>query len=178
MRYVCDTCHRIHYENPRVVVGCIPDWEGKILMCRRAIEPRLGFWTIPAGFLEKGETLADGAAREALEEAHARVEILPPFTLMDLPHVGQVYVVFRSRLLDKDFNPGHESLEVKLFTEKEISWEEIAFTSIRESLQLFFNDRKKGTFPLHTGRIYPMDNRPRNRFQELYAEGNQSILDR
>ncbi|MBW2029689.1 MAG: NUDIX hydrolase [Deltaproteobacteria bacterium] len=154
-RFVCDKCHSIHYENPKIVVGCIPEWEQKILLCRRSIEPRYGFWTAPAGFLENGETVAEGARRETLEEACARVEIMDPYTLFDLTHVNQVYLMFKARLIDGRFGPGHESLEVKLFSEKEIPWDEIAFQSIKETLRLYFQDRAEGTFPLHTGRISP-----------------------
>lgn len=166
-RYICDACHRIHYENPKVVVGCIPEWEDRILLCRRAIEPRYGFWTVPAGFLETGESLAEGAQRETLEEARARVEILDPFTLCDLVHVGQVYLIYRARLLDLDFGPGEESLEVGLFSEDEIPWDEIAFTSIHESLRLYFLDRTAGNFSLHTGRILPDTHQPDDRFREI-----------
>jgi ADP-ribose pyrophosphatase YjhB (NUDIX family) len=154
-RYVCDECNTIHYENPKIVVGCIPEWKEKILLCRRSIEPCYGLWTAPAGFLENGETVAEGARREALEEACANVEILGPYTLFDLTHVNQVYLIFRARLIDKNFKPGHESLEVKLFAEKEIPWDEIAFLSIKETLRLYFHDKNIGKFPLHTGRISP-----------------------
>lgn len=170
LRYVCDACRTIHYENPKVVVGCIPEWDGRILLCRRAIEPRYGFWTAPAGFLETGETLYEGARRETLEEAGARVDVLEPFTLFDLIHVSQIYLIFRARLLDADFRPGSESLEVDLFAEKEIPWDEIAFTSIRESLRLYFQDRAAGNFTLHTGQIRHDGNFPEDRFREIFNE--------
>ncbi|RMH65742.1 MAG: NUDIX domain-containing protein, partial [Calditrichaeota bacterium] len=125
-RYVCEQCGKIHYENPRMVVGCIPVWEGKILMCRRAIEPRYGLWTIPAGFMENGETLEQGAMRETEEEACARVEIERLQAVYSLPHVNQVYVIFLARLLDGQFAPGHESLECKLVEPKAIPWDEMA----------------------------------------------------
>jgi len=152
-RYVCDNCRMIHYQNPKVVVGCIPEYEKEILLCKRSIEPRYGFWTVPAGFLENGETVSDGAKREALEEAIARVEILGLFTVFNLTDINQVYLIFRSRLLDRNFGVGEESLEVKLYKEDDIPWEVIAFRPIKESLRLYFKDRKKGHFPLHMGRI-------------------------
>jgi ADP-ribose pyrophosphatase YjhB (NUDIX family) len=154
-RYVCDRCHTIHYENPKMVVGCIPEWEDKVLLCRRAIEPRSGLWTIPAGFLENGETVIEGAKREAFEEARARVDILGLYTLFDLTHVHQVYLIFRARLLDDNYMPGEETAEVKLFEEKEMPWDEIAFPSIKKALRLYFQDRPTGVFPLHTGTIPP-----------------------
>lgn len=152
-RYVCDTCGTVHYDNPKMVVGCIPEWEDRILLCRRAIEPRKGYWTTPAGYLENGETLAEGARREAFEEARARVEILPPCALLEIPQVHQIYVIFRSLLLNRDYMPTRESLEVQLFEEREIPWDEIAFASIRESLRLYLEDRSKGIEAFHTGRI-------------------------
>ena len=152
-RYVCESCEAIHYENPKIVVGCIPEWENKVLLCRRGIQPRYGLWTIPAGFLENGETVSEGAIRETYEEAHARVEILNLYTLFNLTHVNQVYLVFRARMLDRNFGPSEESLEVRLFKEGDIPWHEIAFSSIKESLSLYFRDRPSGVFPLHMGRI-------------------------
>lgn len=152
-RYVCDECGIIHYQNPKVVVGCIPEYGDQILLCKRSIEPRYGFWTVPAGFLENGETVSDGAKREVLEEAKARVEILGLYTVFDLTDINQVYLLFRSRLLDLDFGAGEESLEVKLYMEDDIPWDEIAFMPIKESLRLYFKDRENDRFPLHMGRI-------------------------
>ena len=117
-RHVCDACETIHYRNPLVVVGAIPVVDQRVLLCRRAIEPRRGFWTLPAGFMELDETTAQGAARETLEEAQARVEIDEVFTLLSIPHVNQVHIFYRARLLDMDFGPGEESLEVALFQEQ------------------------------------------------------------
>lgn len=154
-RHVCTHCRTVHYQNPKVVVGCIPEWQDRILLCRRSIEPRSGLWTVPAGFLENGETVSEGAKREALEEALARVETLSLYTLFDLVHANQVYLIFRSRLLEPSYGPGKESLEVRLFLEKDIPWDEIAFTSITECLRLYFGDRPSGIFPLHIGRIPP-----------------------
>jgi len=152
-RHVCPACGTIHYQNPKVVVGCIPVWDERILLCRRAIEPRYGLWTLPAGFMENGETSQQGAARETLEEACARVEVEGLYTLFNLPHIDQIYLLFRSRLLDLDFSPGTESLEVRLFEECDIPWDEIAFPVIRESLRLFLADRAAGAFPLRSGTI-------------------------
>ncbi|MDD3528733.1 MAG: NUDIX hydrolase [Gallionellaceae bacterium] len=150
-RYVCDACGAIHYENPRMVVGCLPYWEEKVLLCRRAIEPRLGLWTLPAGFMENGETTAEGALRETLEEAGARVAIDDLYALINVPDIDQVYLLFRARLLDLDFAPGEESLEVALFDEAAIPWERIAFRTVRETLEHYFADRRAGHFPLHFG---------------------------
>jgi len=154
-RYICDGCETIHYENPKLVVGCIPEWGDQILLCRRAIEPRLGFWTLPAGFLENGESAAAGAVRETLEEAEARVEIYDMFSFYNLTHINQIYVMFRARLLDLNFGPGTESLEVRLFTEEDIPWNEMAFRTVGETLKHYFADRKRGTFTLHMGDMPP-----------------------
>ncbi len=154
-RYVCDACTTIHYQNPKIVVGCIPEWEGKILMCRRAIEPRHGLWTLPAGFLENHETTIEGAMRETLEEAHARVEISMLYALYNVPHINQVYLLFRGQLLDLNFKPGAESLEVQLFDERQIPWEKLAFRTVRETLKAYFNDRRSGAFSFHIGDIPP-----------------------
>ncbi len=148
-RYVCTTCHVIHYQNPKMVVGCIPEWEDKVLLCRRAIEPRLGWWTLPAGFMENNETLAQAAARETLEEANARVEIGDLYAIYSLPHISQVYFLFRARLLDLDFSPGIESLEVKLMSEQEIPWEEMAFRVIHDPLKQYFKERNQGKLGFH-----------------------------
>lgn len=152
-RHVCNACHTIHYQNPKMVVGCLPVWEDKILLCRRAIEPRYGLWTLPAGFMENGETTAQGAMRETLEEANARVKLEGLYTLINLPHISQVYMMFRGTLLDLDFSPGIESLEVALFREEDIPWNELAFTTIRDTLKHFFLDRKSGKYHFHEGDI-------------------------
>lgn len=157
-RYVCTQCNVIHYQNPKMVVGCIPEWEDKILLCRRAIEPRLGWWTLPAGFMENNETLAQAAARETLEEANARVEIGDLYTIYNLPHISQVYFLFRARLLDLDFKPGIESLDVKLMSEAEIPWEEMAFRVIHDPLKQYFKERSEGKLRFHMGVI----DKPRN----------------
>ena len=146
-RFVCGACGTIHYQNPKVVVGCLPEWKDRVLLCRRAIEPRHGLWTLPAGFLENGETVEAGAVRETLEEAGARVDVGNLYTMISLPHISQVYVMFRARLVDLDFGPGPESLEVRLFHEDEIPWEEMAFRTIGRTLRTYFLDRKLGSFP-------------------------------
>ena len=155
MRFICDRCDAIYYQNPKLVVGCIPEWEDKILLCCRSIEPRSGKWTLPAGYLEQGESITEGAKRETLEEACARVEIIAPYAIMSISHISQVYLLFRARLLDKNFKPGEESTEVRLFSEPEISWDELAFTVVIETLKRYFKDRNNGSYQVHTGKILP-----------------------
>jgi ADP-ribose pyrophosphatase YjhB (NUDIX family) len=155
-RYVCTACDTIHYQNPRMIVGCVVEWEDKILLCRRAIEPRHGMWTVPAGFMENGETLAQGAARETLEEANARVEMGPLYAIYNIPHINQVYILFRARMLDLDFKAGAETLEVRLCAESEIPWNEIAFATVRNTLHHYYADRRAGEFRFHIGTIEPM----------------------
>ena len=152
-RTVCAACGTIHYQNPKVVVGCLPEWEDRVLLCRRAIEPRHGLWTLPAGFMENGETLAAGAARETIEEARARVDVGELYTVISLPQISQVYMMFRSRLLDLGFGPGPESLEVRLFGEDEIPWDRLAFRTIARTLRNFFLDRRDGAFPLRVSSL-------------------------
>lgn len=152
-RHVCTACAMVHYQNPKIVTGCIPEYDGKVLLCRRAIEPRSGYWTLPAGYMELGETSLEAAARETLEEACARVEVLDLYAVFNLPHVNQVYLMFRSRLLEPEFSPGNESLEVALFTEEKIPWRELAFTTVRQTLKFYFQDRQSGIYQLHTGDI-------------------------
>ena len=154
-RGMCDACGMIHYQNPRLVVGALAVWEDRILMCRRAIEPRYGKWTLPAGFMENGETVAEGAIRETLEEAGARIELGPMFSMISVPHIDQVHVIYRARLLDLDFAAGEESLEVKLLGEDEIPWDEIAFRTISLSLRRFFADRVTGSFGFHAEDLRP-----------------------
>src|SRR5260221_11106264 len=154
-RNVCDNCNTIHYRNPLVVVGTIPVWEDRILLCKRAIEPRYGLWTLPAGFMELGETTAQAALRETMEEANARVELGEVFTLLSVPHVDQVHVFYRARLLDQDFAAGEETLEVAPYREGEIPWKEIAFRTISTTLGTFYPDRKAGAFSFHAGEILP-----------------------
>ena len=155
LRYVCPQCQTIHYQNPRIVAGCLPVWGEQVLLCRRAIEPRRGFWTLPAGFMENGESTAEGAARETSEEAGARIELGPLFTMISVPHINQVHVIYRARLLDLEFAPGEETLELRLFEEPEIPWADIAFRTISLSLQHFFADRQAGRFGMHTSALTP-----------------------
>ena len=152
-RYVCDSCDEIHYQNPKIVAGCIPVWEDKVLLCKRAIEPRYGYWTLPAGFMELGETSQAAALRETMEEANARVEIINLFAVFNLPHVNQVYLMFNSNLMDLDFSAGAESQEVALFARDEIPWDQLAFATIRYSLKYYFEDRENKHHKLHTGDI-------------------------
>lgn len=152
-RFVCLSCGTIHYQNPKLVAGCIPEWHDKILLCRRAIEPRYGKWTIPAGYLENGETVSDGARRETLEEAGAEVDNLTPYALLSLPFVSQVYFLFRARLIQGRFRTGEESLEVKLYRPEDIPWDELAFSVIREALRLYCEDRPAGVFPFRVGDV-------------------------
>jgi ADP-ribose pyrophosphatase YjhB (NUDIX family) len=159
-RYVCADCGTVHYQNPKVVVGCLPEWDGRVLLCKRAIEPRLGLWTLPAGFLENGETILAGAERETIEEAGARVEVGALYTVISLPQINQLYMMFRARLLDLGFGPGPESLEVRLFDEVEIPWNELAFRTITRTLRNFFLDRKLGEFPVHLSALQRRVPRP------------------
>ncbi len=152
-RSVCDSCGFIHYQNPKIVTGVVPEWEGKVLLCRRAIEPRYGLWTLPAGFMENGESAHEGAAREAMEEANARIDITGLYTLFNLTHISQVYMLYRGQLLDLSFGPGEESLEVKLFSREEVPWEELAFQVVRETLGFYFQDLESGNFILRNGTI-------------------------
>ena len=146
-RHVCTVCDTIHYQNPKIIVGAIPEWEdGRILLCRRAIEPRIGLWTLPAGFMENNETTAEGAARETLEEANARVAIGELYSMHNLPHINQVQLLYRACLLNLDFSPGVESLEVALFAEHEIPWDTLAFRPVKYTLQRYFADRKNNSF--------------------------------
>lgn len=149
-RFICDHCDTIHYVNPRIVAGCLPVLEGRVLLCQRAINPRSGFWTLPAGFLENGETVVAGATRETLEEANARVANLDLYTVFSLPHISQVYLFYRAELADEDFSPGFESVEVRLFEEQDIPWDELAFPVIRETLEHFFTDRTAGVYPVRS----------------------------
>lgn len=149
-RAVCPACGAVHYRNPKVIVGCIPEWGDRILMCKRAIEPRLGRWTFPAGFLEQHESSGQGAAREALEESRAVVEIGELFVVINVPYVSQVYIVHRAQMKMPQFGPTAESSEVVLMREEEIPWDEIAFPTIWHSLKFFYADRKAGRKDFHT----------------------------
>lgn len=148
-RAVCTECQTIHYQNPRIVAGTLPVWQDQVLLCRRAIAPREGYWTLPAGYLENSETVAAGAARETREEANATVSNLQLYSVFSLPHISQVYMFFRADLEGPDYSSGPESLEVELFSEQDIPWDELAFPVITITLQHYFTDRKTNTFPIH-----------------------------
>lgn len=168
-RFVCGACETIHYQNPNIVAGCIPEWRDKILLCRRAIDPRHGYWTLPAGFMENSETSIEAAARETLEEAGARVEVTSLFAIYSLPHISQVYMMFRSRLPEPDYQPGAESLEVELFSESEIPWDKLAFPVIEETLRRYYEDKSKGKFELHVGDLMVID-REKRQFKANYLQ--------
>lgn len=152
-RHVCASCGAIHYRNPKVIVGCVPEWQDRVLMCRRAIEPRLGKWTFPAGFQELGETSGQGAAREALEEGRAVVEAGELFVVINVPYVSQLYLIHRARMTAPDHGPTAESSETALLREDEIPWDQIAFPTIWHSLKFFYADRAAGT----TGVVHTLD---------------------
>jgi ADP-ribose pyrophosphatase YjhB (NUDIX family) len=150
-RAVCPACHTVHYENPLNVVGTLPVLGERVLLCKRNIEPRRGKWTLPAGFMELNESTSQGAARETVEEAGANFEIQELFAVMSVVRVGQVHLFYRARLIDDVFDPGHETMEARLFAEDEIPWDEIAFRTVREALRLYFEDRRRGSFDrVHT----------------------------
>jgi ADP-ribose pyrophosphatase YjhB (NUDIX family) len=153
-RRVCPACQSVHYENPLIVVGCVPEHAGRILICRRAIEPRRGFWTIPAGFMELGETLEAGAARECVEEALAQVEIGSPLALVNIPEAGQVHVFFRARMHSGAHGAGEESLEAQLVEPEAIPWEQIAFPSTRYALEQYLADRAAGAEGMHVTTLH------------------------
>jgi ADP-ribose pyrophosphatase YjhB (NUDIX family) len=152
-RHVCDHCDTIHYQNPRVIAGCIPAFEDQVLLCKRAIEPRHGLWTLPAGFLENGETTLEGANRECMEEACAQIIDAQLSCIYDIPHINQVYIFYRGPLHNMDFAPGEESLEVGLFREHEVPWGELAFPVVERALHYYFEDLKRARFEVRTGSI-------------------------
>jgi ADP-ribose pyrophosphatase YjhB (NUDIX family) len=148
-RWVCDHCGEIHYQNPKLVIGMVPEHEGKLLLCRRAIEPRYGYWTLPAGFMENDETTAQAALRETLEEAGAAVELQEPYTLISVPRVNQVHLFYRARLQSLDYKPGEETLEIALVEEAKIPWQDIAFRTVAFTLKHWFEDRSRGKYQFH-----------------------------
>ena len=152
-RAICKVCGTIHYENPLNVVGTVPAWNDKVLLCRRNIEPRYGFWTLPAGFMELGETTSEGALRETEEEAGARVDLLGLYAVLNVVAVGQVHLFYRANLRDTDFAPGPETIEARLFREDEVPWEELAFRTVRETLRCYFEDRQRGRFEVRCADI-------------------------
>lgn len=150
-RHFCAGCGVIHYQNPNMIVGCLPRWQDKVLLCKRAIEPRKDLWTLPAGFLEYNETAEDGAVRETVEEANADVEIVRLFSVYSLPHVGQVYLMFLANLQNLNFHSGPESSEVTLYKQDEIPWDQIAFSAVRFTLEKYFEDRTNKNSEVHLG---------------------------
>ena len=154
VRAICQCCQRIHYQNPKLVVGTLPVWNTQVLLCRRNIEPRKHLWTLPGGFMELGETSEQGAERETLEESGAQIELLGLYTVHNVVKVGQVHLFYRARMLSQKLNPGPETSEACLFEEPEIPWAELAFDTVRCTLSHFFADRHKGHFPVHCADIF------------------------
>lgn len=148
-RAVCPACSRIHYENPLNVVGTLPTWNDQVLLCLRNIEPRRGFWTLPAGFMELGESTAQGAGRETLEESGARIRLGEIYTIIDVPQIEQVHVFYLAEVLGPELDPGPESLEARFYDEADIPWDDLAFRTVATTLQRYFEDRKRGTFGPH-----------------------------
>ncbi len=159
-RFVCNSCHTIHYQNPKMVIGAIPVLDDKLLLCRRAIEPCLGKWTLPAGYLENGETIEECARRESMEEAFAELDNMQPYTLLNLPFINQVYFMYRADLVNRDYRPGTESLDVKLVSPAEVPWDDLAFAVIREVLRIYTEDLEKGSFPF---RVIDMEAPPKKK---------------
>jgi len=152
-RAVCPACGEIHYENPINVVGTVPVWGDQVLLCRRNIEPRHGYWTLPAGFLELAESTSEGALRETVEEAGANVEMQGLFTVLNVVRAGQVHLFYRARMLDTTLAPGPETIEARLFTEEQVPWEDLAFRTVRQTLEHFFADRRSGHYGVHVGDV-------------------------
>jgi ADP-ribose pyrophosphatase YjhB (NUDIX family) len=153
-RFICDSCATIHYQNPKIVAGCIPEWDGRILLCKRAIQPRYGLWTLPAGFMENGETTEQAAIRETLEEAGARIDTVSLYCMFSIPHINQVYLFFRGKVVKGEYTPGIESLECRLYRKHEIPWDELAFPVVSETLLRYYSSLEQNDgFPLQTGVI-------------------------
>lgn len=154
-RHVCKVCGHIHYENPRLVVGCVATWEDRILLCRRAIEPRHGYWTLPAGFMENGETTAEAASRETYEEAGATIIVDAPFAMVSIAHINQVHLFYRGRLASAEHAAGEESLEVSLVHPEDIPWQDLAFRSVTHCLENYLADLAHGRFGFHETSLGP-----------------------
>jgi ADP-ribose pyrophosphatase YjhB (NUDIX family) len=170
-RFICPGCDEIFYHNPKVVVGCVPVHGEQVLLCKRAIQPRRGWWTLPAGYMENQESAATGAGREAAEEALAEPEVGMLYTHFSIPHINQVYMMFLAHLAEPQFGVGEESLEVALFDEQDIPWDELAFPVMRKTLELFFDDRRAGRFRMHSGEItYPSGDRTRPHYEFLSTD--------
>lgn len=173
-RAVCTACATVHYENPRTVVGCVVEEGSRLLLCRRAIEPAHGLWTVPAGFLELGESFVEGALRETREEALAAVEVIAPHSLLDLPHIGQHYALFRARLRS-GFGAGAESLETRLFSLDELPWDELAFPVIHFALRLYVTDRAAGRHRMHLGIVRFNGSGPRFQASSYELQGHLAV---
>ena len=152
-RWVCDQCGEIHYQNPKLVVGTIAEKDGRVLICRRAIEPRYGYWTLPAGYMENDESTGQAAARETREEAGAKIELGEPFSMISIPYVNQVHLFYRAKLLELDFRPGDETLEVAMVEEAQVPWKELAFRTVSMTLKFWFEDRRAGAFGFHASEL-------------------------
>ena len=152
-RWVCDQCGEIHYQNPKLVVGTIAEKDGRVLLCRRAIEPRYGYWTLPAGYMENDESTGQAAARETREEAGAKIELGEPFSMISIPYVNQVHLFYRAKLLELDFQPGDETLEVAMVEESQVPWKELAFRTVSMTLKFWFEDRRAGAFGFHASEL-------------------------
>ena len=159
LRQVCDHCDIIHYSNPLLIVGCVAEHEGKVLLCKRAIEPRAGYWTLPAGFMENGESSVQGAERETWEEACARVADQQLYRLFDVPYINQVYMFYRARLVDGQYGAGAESLAADLFDEADVPWQDIAFPVVYHTLREYFCDRDQQSWPVRSSTITIEDSR-------------------
>ena len=169
LRFVCTdfNCAQIHYENPRIIAGCLAEYENKILLCKRAIEPRHGLWTLPAGFMENQETTLQAALRETDEEANAKINNCQLFCTLSIPHISQVYIMYRGELINGSAAPGIESLETHLFSEDEIPWDTLAFPVITETLKLYFADKQNQHFNIYNGEMYRDENQ--NMMTKIYS---------
>jgi len=152
-RYVCDHCQTVHYDNPRVIVGCIAEWNGRILLCRRSIEPRRGYWTVPAGFMENGESSVEGALRETWEESGTRIELEGLYSVFDIPEIHQVYLIYRGHLLSPKYNPGSESMDVRLMKPMEIPWDQLTYPAVGSILERYIRERGDGGFGIYVGSL-------------------------
>lgn len=168
LRYVCSNCSTIHYQNPNIVAGCIPYWQDQVLLCKRAIEPKYGLWTLPAGFMENDETAIEAAIRETDEEAGARLQTPQLYTVFSLPHVNQVYMMYRAQLADLDFEPGAESLKAAMYRQDQIPWSNMAFAVIEHTLRLYYQDLARGAFTVHHGDIRRISDNPSEYELTLY----------
>lgn len=152
-RWVCDQCGEIHYQNPKLVVGTVAERDGLVLLCRRSIEPRYGYWTLPAGYMENDESTGQAAVRETLEEAGAKIALGNAFTMISIPYVNQVHLFYRAQLLELDFRPGDETLEVALVEEAKVPWKELAFRTVAMTLRHWFEDRRAGVLGFHASEL-------------------------